>query len=286
VIAVKDLERTLAELSADEMAAALGLFAEGTRLREATKSLLRCASAPLGRALARFDTGVAARGISAAAQTVLEELGVVWVARGVVPLAGPLLVVANHPGAYDALLLFAAMRRDDVAVVTAERGFLRALPSLEPHLLFVPEDETHRRARGLVRAVRHLRAGGALLHFGAGRIEPDPDFLGVAQPPLSAWLRGTGALARAAASSRGFALPATTRGVHSPRAKRALLNRFAERRGVSTVAPLLQVVLPRYRRVAALVSFGEPIDTAAITNLGDDGAITQALRAGALSLLG
>jgi hypothetical protein len=104
-------------------------------------------------------------------------------------------------------------------------------------------------------------------------------------PALCPWLPGTGALARAAAESGGAVLPAATRGVHSARAKRAFVNRLAERRGVTTVAPLLQVVVPPYRRVTARISFGDTVDVAAIARLADDGAITEALRANALSLL-
>jgi len=45
---------------------------------------------------------------------------------------------------------------------------------------------------------------------------------------------------------------AGVRGVHSPRAKRLLINRLAEKRGISTLSPLVQLV-GRLRDVKARV---------------------------------
>ena len=47
---------------------------------------------------------------------------------------------------------------------------------------------------------------------------------------------------KACAKVDGRVILAGVRGVHSPRAKRLLLNRVAEQRGITTLSPLLQMV--------------------------------------------
>ena len=109
----------------------------------------------------------------------------------------------------------------------------------------------------LRRAYAHLRQGGAILQFAAGTIEPDPDFLQDGIGPLGAWEAGAVGLVRAAARVAGQVIVAGVRGVHSPHAKRLLVTRWAERRGVTTVAPLVQV-LAHYTDVNVRVTFGRP----------------------------
>jgi 1-acyl-sn-glycerol-3-phosphate acyltransferase len=293
--AAAELERSLASLSADELVAALGLADAPAPVRALTRAGFAAVSAPLGRALARFDHRIATRGLPGAAGALLDDLGARWSRVGQVPPArGPLLVVANHPGAYDALVLLAAIERDDVAIVASDRAFLRAMPALRRHLVLVPDvpsASTMRRAIGLRRALAHLARGGALLHFGAGRIEPDPAF----QPASSAtwvdarderlapWQSGTGTLARATARASGSVVAALVGGVHSARAKRLLVTRLAERRGLTTLAPLLQGALRRYRDVDAVVRFGDAVHAREIAS-GDDATMAAKVREAALAL--
>jgi 1-acyl-sn-glycerol-3-phosphate acyltransferase len=283
------LERTIAELSADEMVASLNLASAPAALRAIIRSALSAVSRPLGRVLARFDARIDAFGLARAATMALTDLGARWTSEGTSPpTRGPLLVVANHPGAYDALILLAALGRDDVAIVAADRTFLRALPALARHLLFVPEGPAApplERARGLRRALRQLDSGSALVHFGAGRIEPDPAFSVQGAPLLAPWSRGTGALVRGAASANGSVAVAIIEGVHSPRAKRFFLTRMAERRGVTTLALLLQVAVRRYRNVDATVRFAPVIGASELAQSGDDLIITERVRDRARALL-
>jgi hypothetical protein len=201
-----------------------------------------------------------ASGLARAAQCALADLAVSSTVLGSVPATGPVLLVSNHPGAYDALCLLAAAGRDDVCIIAADRAFLRGLPGLAPHLLFVDEhgDAVHN-FRALVAARGHLARGGALLHFGAGKIELDPDFAPADQTLLLPWHPGAAVLARLAMSAGGTVHPALVRGVHSTRAKRLPPVQLAEHFGVTTLAPLLQVAYRMFRDVAPRVRFGAAI---------------------------
>jgi hypothetical protein len=151
------------------------------------------------------------------------------------------LVLANHPGAYDALALMVAIGRRDLAILAADREFLRALSGLSQHLLFVGE-QAGRRAGALKKSLAWLKQGGALLHFPAGKIEPDADYEVDTARLLEPWQPGVTALVGACRRMSGHVLVAGVRGVHSPRAKRLLINRLAERRGITTLSPLVQLL--------------------------------------------
>jgi 1-acyl-sn-glycerol-3-phosphate acyltransferase len=194
-------------------------------------------------------------GLPAAAARALTRFGVALEVDGTEPGDGPCVVLANHPGAYDALCLMSAIGRRDLLILAADRVFLRALSSVSEHLAFVG-DTLAERARALKTSLKWLRRGGALLHFPAGRIEPDADFETDTQRLLQPWQAGVGALVAACERASGRVLVAGVRGVHSPRAKRLLLNRWAERRGVTTLSPLVQLVA-RLRDVRARVRLEE-----------------------------
>ncbi|WP_438032138.1 1-acyl-sn-glycerol-3-phosphate acyltransferase [Sorangium sp. So ce204] len=285
------LERELANLSGAEMVAALGLGGAPAWVRRAGRAAFAVPSWPLGRALARFDRRTGEAGLQVAAREALAGLGARWTAGAAPPSRGALLVVSNHPGAYDALALMAALGREDLMIVAADRRFLRALPHVSRRLLFVPIDEggalaLAARSAGVRRALRHLRRGGALLHFPAGRIEADPAFAGEGDALLAAWHPSAGVLLRAAAAAGGRAAVAIVSGVHSPRAKRLAITRWAERRGITTLAPLLQAALPGFGDVEVRVRLGEARDAAEVARgVRDDAALTRRLKDEAASLL-
>jgi Acyltransferase len=253
--AVNLVAQELATLSASEMVAALGVRGGPAFLRKGLELPFYGASRLLGRTLAQLDSDVSTHGLPAAAARALARFGVTLRVSGAPPGDGPQLVLANHPGAYDALSLMSALQRRDLLILAADRRFLRALPRLSAHFLFVG-DSAGQRAGALKRAVTHVRGGGALLHFPAGQIEPDADFDPEPSRWLEPWHPGVSSLVAACARVDGRVLVAGVRGVHSPRAKRWLLNRAAERRGITTLSPLLQM-LGRLRDVTTRVSVFE-----------------------------
>ncbi|HSO31874.1 MAG TPA: hypothetical protein VLT33_05145 [Labilithrix sp.] len=259
-----EIAAELAALSTAEIVSALGAQGLAPLLRRAVERVARVPSGRLGRSLARFDGLIGDFGITSAARSALTSFGVRLDVDGAAPSAGPLLVVTNHPGAYDALALLAALRRDDVALIAADRSFLRAMPSLGRHLVFVDDTRAFGRLAGLRRALAWLGRGGALVQFGAGAIEPDALFAPRGGDLLGAWSPGTGVLAAAASASGASVVPAFVSGVHSARAKRLALVRWAERRGITTIAPLIQATLPGFRDVATSVRFGDPLDPSSL----------------------
>lgn len=269
---MSDIERTLRELTLGECAKAVG----ATSWPRPVRPLAQLPFVPLARRLSEtivsFDNAVGNGPLPDAAGNVLSSLGVVPMVRGCTPFprTGPLVVVANHPGVYDALTLFAAIGRDDLRVIAAEREFLRALPNMGRHLLFVEDafgetvtttrdDQARSRSRGLRKALQHLRTGGCLLHFAAGRIEPDPAFATPTEA-ITSWQSGVGALSLACQKLSGEVRLGIVSGVHSARLKDSPLVQALDRRGAYTFAGLLQVAAPRRFPVSTEVLVSPPVN--------------------------
>lgn len=170
----------------------------------------------------------------------------------------PLLVLSNHPGVMDAMALFAWLGRPDLKVITAGRPILSLLPNIARHLILLPEAD-ERRIRVLRAALRHLHAGGALLNFPAGRIEPDPAFYSGAPASLTDW--STAGIELFARRVPGLTiLPVAVSGVLSTRALRSAPARlYREGRRRSWVAATLQVMFTRWRDSEVVLCCGEPL---------------------------
>jgi hypothetical protein len=277
-----DSLRELTEINARDLLTAFGLG----HVQRGRRLLLK-ASHPPARRFARealaFDAAVGEGGLRAGGIWVLQH----FVARTTVhgeeclPRTGPLLVVANHPGLYDATAIFAAIPRDDMHVIAAERPFLRALPHTLRHLYLADDDPVSR--RHVVRAsVRHLRAGHALLTFPAGQIEPDPAVLPGAIEGLQRWQGHIEIFPRLVPDLQ--IMPAIVSGVlsrtmlHNPI---TLIRRSTKDR--RWLAATLQVLLQRYLQVHVRVAFGVPISVAAFA--GDTTAINEEIFAQARGLI-
>jgi 1-acyl-sn-glycerol-3-phosphate acyltransferase len=270
------LSQRLARLSADEMVSALGMRRAPRPLRRGLTVPFLALSRGLSQVLSQLDDAVDRVGLPAAARKALEDFGVGLRVSGEPSPNGGCLVLANHPGAYDALALMSALGREDLLILAADRAFLRALPSLSRHLVFVGDSATGR-ALALRRAATCLRRGGAVLHFPAGKIEPDADFEANRLRLLEPWRPGVAALLAAAERTSASVLVAGVRGVHSPRAKRFLLNRLAERQGITTLSPLLQIV-GKLRDVVTRVHVGPAGDARLCSKDAEHAALRERLR--------
>jgi hypothetical protein len=230
--------------------------------QRAIATALRVPAAMLARSLTALDHDLATRGLGDSAQRRLDHYGATLAidARSPsIPGSGPLVVVSNHPGLFDALALFATAGRDDLSILAARRPLLTALPGLSRRLLSI--DPGASAGVALKKAVRHLRSGGALLHFPAGQIEPDPRVAPRDRALLLPWKPGLDTLLGAAARGRDDVrvVAACVSGVVSRRA--LAVSTFASRgadRLTDAFVPLLQLTVPGLADAKIVVRFGVP----------------------------
>lgn len=148
---------------------------------------------PLVRSFAHkaveFDQTVGRYGFRRAAQEWLRKWlpGLRVIGKEQLPLDGPLLIAANHPGTYDGLAVASAVSRQDLRIVASGNPFFRALPNTRQYFIYATRD-IHVRVATIRNALRHLQSGGALLIFPYGRVEPDPlHYLQAAKKSLARW---------------------------------------------------------------------------------------------------
>jgi len=248
---------TLTDAAMEDLAHGFHVPAEAAMLRR----LLRTPAGRVAHSVVEFDDLVDTHGLVAGARWVMVRFAqaLLTVGRETVPPEGPLLAVANHPGVTDAMALIIALEaRPDLKLLALDRTLLRALPAVASRLIWV--DPRH--PASAVRPARdHLRAGGALLTFPAGTIEPDPMVRSGAVASLHRWSRSTDLLARHVPGIR--VLPLAVGGVISTRARRtAIARRAATVDDRDWTAGTLQILLPHYRDTEVRVLVGVPFEAA------------------------
>ncbi len=167
-------ERELTTINARDVLASLGIPKGTSPLRRHLELLFRHPARAFARQMLAFDSEVDRRGLREAARGLVRVHAPGLRVRGAerLPLSGPLLILSNHPGMADTLALFASIPRDDLAILAADRPFLRALAALSRSLIAVPEDRSQpvghgapgREAPGVGRRPAHVPCR----HDGAG----------------------------------------------------------------------------------------------------------------------
>jgi hypothetical protein len=197
------------------------------------------------------------------------------------------MVVSNHPGVVDALVLFSALNRDDVRVVANERMFFKALPNLSQHLIAVATDP-NRRIETLRRMDHSLRAGSALVLFAAGEIEPDPRYAPKDAGVLRRWSSVIGVMSRIAART-GAEFPVVSvllSGVFSNRSRiHPLVQGRRAGKSREDSATLHVLVRGRMRWHRPTLAVGRPVSAAALWRReGSIEAVTEQVRSAAAAL--
>jgi 1-acyl-sn-glycerol-3-phosphate acyltransferase len=253
---------TLTEVCINDLLDAFGL-SRLRRSRRPLELLIRIPGRRLARQIATYDEVVGEFGLSAGGEWALERMTrrLKVEGREHVPRDGSLLLVSNHPGLSDAVALFASTPRPDLRAVASEWPLLDVLPNTSRHLFTLAENPA--KWLGAIRAAaRHLRGGGALLTFPAGRMEPDPAVMPGAVGVLGRWSANVDLFTRLAPNLT--IVPVVVSGVLSPAAFGNPVTRLRsleeDRRWL---ASNLQMLVPALRNVCPRVTFGPPISDGA-----------------------
>jgi len=250
-------------------------------LRVVLDGLLKPAARRFAEQVVIFDQWVGSLGLQTAAQTFLSGYvaGIEVSGQDRIPAEGPVVILSNHPGMADTLALFSSIPRPDLKVVAQERPFLRALVQTSQRLIYVPENVDGRTE--VIRSVaQHLRQGGAVLTFPAGRIEPDPGVMHGAAAALSQWSKSMALFVRMA--PQALIIPAVVSGVVSARALHHPLTRLRRlpkdrERLAATLQILANALVPDLMPVRVKVTYGHGISAADLASLGSPETITQVI---------
>jgi len=266
-------ERALLSINTLDIVSAIGCR-DLRFMRRWLELAVRRPALAFARQVLAFDDAAAAAGIQAAARDLLSVYTNSFDVRGEtrLPTAGPLLIVSNHPGMIDTAALFASIPRMDLRILAADRPFLRSLSAVSRSLIFI-SDDTRWRMSAMRAAVDHLRAGGVLLTFPAGEIEPDPAVLPGAREALDRWSASTATFLRFV--PRAVVAPVVVSGVLSPRAQRHPLTRLRRSsRDREWLGAMLQIVARTISTeswpVRARVDFLEPFAAGVLGEAPED----------------
>lgn len=254
-----DQLETLTRINLDDLVTSFG-WQNQPLLSHALRRLFLNPARTFAEQMVEFDTAVGRRGLADASRfTQRHYVKDVRLFSDPLP-AGPFLALSNHPGMTDTLSLFCALGRPDLKIIALDRPFLNALPNMSRQLFYLKEDAASRMS--LVRQVTsHLRAGGAVLTFPAGQIEPDPGVHDHAADSLQGWTDSAGVFIRMAPETA--VLPVLVRNVVWEKAARHPLlyikKTASEREKLAAALQLLAHVLWNARPVTVRVQVGKPI---------------------------
>jgi hypothetical protein len=103
-----------------------------------------------------------------------------------IPDQGPLMVVGNHPAAFDVIILAALIHREDLKVIASDIAIVQLLPNIAMHSIPVPYNIPNR-LQTVRTSISHLKNNGAVFVFPRGNVEPDPTVSPGAEESLSGW---------------------------------------------------------------------------------------------------
>jgi hypothetical protein len=272
----------LRERITDEIFAAFGMKKYGT-MRKLFGWLFFLPTSRFARMFSEADEAVSRGGLGAGCKVLMDYLSVHVNASGVenIPSDGPLMILSNHPGAYDSVAIGSNITRRDFRVIAGEIPFYYALPNISPLLIYAPvASDTAGRMVTLRNAIAHLQAGGSLLHFGAGTIEPDPSVQAGAIEWMSRWSPSVEIMLRKAPETT--VVPTIASGV--------LLKRFfkhpvtlirkqpvAKRRVAEFMQVLQQLVFPRSIKADMHLRFAQAIPVSELMSEAGNGRLMPVL---------
>ena len=236
---------------------------------------------------AEFDNHIAQEGVSKAMRWLLPRFARQVSVQGAenIPSTGPLLIVSNHPGAFDGVVILAQMPRDDIKIIVSDVPFTRGMQAASGHMIYSTGVDMHERMNALRQSVRHLKNGGALMLFPTGVVDPDPSFMPGAEGALEGWSSSLEFFLRQAPETD--LLPVIVSGVIAPKyLNNPLARRQKTTRSRQKAAEYLEIaqlmVLHTELGLSPRVSFGRPLKLADLQ--GEAGVMPEIIRQAGLLL--
>lgn len=245
-----------------EMYYALGISPTGA-WRRVLRPFFSYPAGRFGRLMARADEEVGFSGLSGGCRAILADLSLNVSAHGGadIPLNGPLLVVSNHPGAYDSVAIISCIHRKDLKVIISDVAFTRALSNARRYFIYVSSDGGGGTA-ALRDSIDHLQSGGSLLVFAHGDVEPDPELSPGSSESIEDWSRSIEIMLRRVPETQLQVTIAS--GVLRPRFADSPIVKIrktpARRQKLAEVLQVSQqMVFPRSVRTNVHISFAKPV---------------------------
>jgi hypothetical protein len=237
-----------------------------------------------------FDRLIASDGFPSACAWALTNWCHDIAARGSenVPQSGPLLVISNHAGAYDSVVIASLLGRNDLKFIASDVAFLKNLPNTRDHFLFVSADDAYDRMTAARSGITHMQNGGALLLFGTGLIDPDPAVYPEAEKEIENWSPSIDLFLRHVPGAK--VVVTIVSGIVSPRWARhpvTWLKRIAwqKRRLAEFGQVLQQLFFPGRLYVSPRLSFAPPVPVAQLQRESGTNRVLPAVIARGKALL-
>jgi 1-acyl-sn-glycerol-3-phosphate acyltransferase len=218
----------------------------------------------------RFDNLVARSGLREASDAILDRFirGMEVYGLEHIPADGPLLIVANHPGMMDGLVITANLPRPDLKIIASAMPIFTELQAMKNHLIYTTRN-TFERLAVVREAIQHLRDDGAVLIFPRGIIEPDPAILEGAAESINKWSRSLEIMIRQVPDTQ--VMVTIVSGVLSSWSLRNPLTRIRkeinERQKIAEIIQGVQhLFLPRTISVKPRLRFSPPMTFAQVTD--------------------
>ncbi len=181
-----------------------------------------------------------------------------------IPLQGPLMVICNHPAAYDVAILASAIHRDDLKILASDIQLIQLFPNVAAHAIPVPY-HIPSRLQTVKATIRQLEQGGAVLLFPRGDVEPDPSVSPGAEQSLLRWSNSIEMFVRRVPQT--VTVVAIASGILSPSwYKNPLINRWKKYEQRQKVAEIFQIsaqlLTGKVPDVTPMVTFSPPLTIA------------------------
>lgn len=192
-----------------------------------------------------------------------------------IPGKGPIMVVSNHPGAYDSFCILATLGRQDLNAIISDIPFCMALPHVSPQLIYT-NSKVEVRMMAIREAIKRLQNGIAFLIFPTGSIDPDPSFNDNAIDELKNWSNSIELFLRKAPDTQ--LLITTVSHILQPKWTRHLMLKtqhtpMTKRRMAEFIQVFNQFFIPWSIKSLPCITYGKPICYSELQKM--DGSIQE-----------